>query len=139
MKRKKFTDQEKQKLLKSKAILKVDASNLTYCSRFKIKAVKEYQNGKSPFQIFLEAEINLDILGRKNAKRSLYRWRKLFEEKGEKALLDETRGKGINGGRPRIKSLSLEEENRRLKAKNALLEAENEFLKKLDLIERGLM
>jgi transposase len=43
-----------------------------------------------------------------------------------------------NSGRPTKKELSLEEKNARLEAQIQLLRAENELLKKLDMMERGL-
>jgi hypothetical protein len=43
-----------------------------------------------------------------------------------------------NSGRPTQKELSLEEKNARLEAQIQLLRAENELLKKLDMMERGL-
>lgn len=131
MKRKKYTDQEKQELLKSYAILKVENSNVTYSSEFKVKALKEYKKGKFPSQIFLEAGINLNILGIKNAKRNLYRWRKIELEEGE--LQEKCRGRALK------RVLSPEDEIKQLKARNAYLEAENEFLKKLKALRGGLI
>ena len=131
MKRKRFTDQEKIELLKSTAIIKIENSNVTYCPQFKLKALKEYEKGKYPSQIFIEAGINLNILGQKNAKRSLQRWRVIASQEGEKGILCKSKG--------RPKSLSPEEEIKQLKAQNALLKAENEFLKKLKSLERGLI
>jgi hydrogenase maturation factor len=92
MKRKEFTDQEVEILLKNENILKVGSSNVTYKPDFKIKAVKEYNNGKTPIQIFVEAGIAIDILGRENAKRSLTRWRNAYKKLGDKGLLEEQRG-----------------------------------------------
>lgn len=134
MKRKRFTDQEKQELLMNDNILKVGKSNATYCPKFKIHAVKEYKQGKTPTMIFVESEINLAILGKTQPEKCLNRWRKLSMQKGKESLLKETRGSS-KVGRPRTRPLTLKE----AEAKIALLEAENEFLKKLDLIERGLM
>lgn len=135
MKRKRYTDQEKQELLKNPNILKVGNSNATYCPRFKVRAVKAYYEGKSPLQIFIDEKINVNILGRDNPLSCLKKWRKILKEKGEKGLLCETRGTGKSAGRPRTKPITLKEAEARI----AYLEAENEFLKKLDLIERGLM
>jgi transposase len=43
-----------------------------------------------------------------------------------------------NSGRPIGRELTLEEKNARLEAQIKLLKAENELLKKLDIMERGL-
>lgn len=65
MKRKPYSVQEKEELLKSQAIDKVKNSNVTYNPKFKVFAIKEYQEGKTPMKIFFEAGINIDILGKK--------------------------------------------------------------------------
>ncbi len=131
MERKKFTEEEKSELLKSQYIIKVGNSNATYSNAFKKRAVQENKQGKPPIQIFTESGINLKILGKGQAKRCLERWRKnkTFEDK---------RGKCRGHGRPRTRPLSAEAENKKLKAENALLKAEVDFLKKLDALERGL-
>ena len=64
MKRKPYTVQEKEEFLKSNAIEKIANSSATYKKEFKLYAVGEYMTGKTPLQIFIEAGINVDILGR---------------------------------------------------------------------------
>lgn len=44
-----------------------------------------------------------------------------------------------NSGRPREKELTLEEKYERLMAQNKLLKAENELLKKIDMLERRMV
>ena len=61
------------------------------------------------------------------------RWRKYYKEDGIVGLSDTRK---LNSGRPRTKELSIEEKYDRLEAKLELLKAENELLKKLDMIER---
>lgn len=139
MTRKRFTDQEKQELLKNPNILKIGDCSITYNPDFRIQAVKAYKDGKSPMQVFIEAGFDLKLLGKKQPEYCLKRWRKIFNKSGINGLLSEARGTGKGGGRPKTKPLSLEEEVKQLKAKNALLEAENEFLKKLKALERGLI
>ena len=134
MSHKKFTDQEKKELLKNPNILKVGRCCVTYCSEFKIRAIREYQKGKFPFEIFIDAGINIDILGRNNPQKCLSRWKKTFNQQGEEGLKKESRGKYL----PQ-KKMTIEEENKYLKAKNTLLEAEISFLKKLEQIERGMI
>lgn len=135
MKRKKFTDQQKQELEKNPNVLKVGDGNVTYQPLFKIHAIKEYQKGKSPNMIFNEAGLDLEMVGNDRPESSLRRWRKIFKNQGEQGLLKEVRGTRKGIGRSRVKPLTLKE----AKAQIALLKTENEFLKKLDLIERGLM
>lgn len=65
-------------------------------------------------------------------KSADYRWRKHYKTEGVLALEDSRKE---NSGRPRIRELTLEEKYERLKAKNKLLEAENDLLKKLEMRE----
>jgi transposase len=101
--------------------------------------MKEYNNGKMPIQIFIEAEINIDILGRKNAQRAIKRWKETVKKHGETGLIEDQRGKSPNLGRPKLKELSTEEQLKKAGARIAYLEAENGFLKKLKALERGLI
>lgn len=136
MNRKKYTDQEKEILLKNENIISVSDTNIKYCPKYKLKAIKEYNKGNFPMQIFMQAGINIKIIGSENPGRCIDRWKKTYKNQGAKGILEEQRGKT---GRPRIKPLSTEEELKRIKARNAYLEAENDFLKKLKALEGGLI
>lgn len=133
MKRKKFTDKEKTTLLKNIHILKVGDGSVTYSFEFKLNAVKEYLKGKSPLDIYVEAGIDIDIIGKKVPSKNIFRWKTFYQEKGENSLIKDLRG--VGKGRPRKNPLTIKEAEARI----AYLEAENEFLKKLDLLERGLI
>jgi len=139
MKRKKYTDQEREILLKNKNVLEVGKTNIKYCPKFKLKAVEEYYAGNTPQTIFLNANFDINLIGRENPERCLGRWRSIYKKYGEQGLLEEQRGKGKGGGRPRTRGLSLEEKVKHLESRNAYLEAENDFLKKLKALERGLI
>ena len=121
MKRKPYTVQEKEILLKSGVIEKIAHSSATYSKEFKLFAVGEYMTGKSPMQIFIEAGIDVNILGREQPQKCLWRWRKIHDKYGANGLLQETRGIG-SPSRPSKKVLTTEE-------KLAKLERENEILK----------
>ena len=130
MKRKPYTVQEKEILLQSEAIVKVTNSNATYLKEFKVFAVGEYITGKSPLQIFIEAGINVDILGREQPQKCLTRWRKIHDIYGAEGLLIENRGVG-SSGRPRKNPLTTEEKLAKLEQENEILKQQVEFLKKL--------
>lgn len=130
MKRKPYTVQEKEILLQSEAIVKVTNSNATYLKEFKVFAVGEYMTGKSPLQIFIEAGINIDILGREQPQKCLTRWRKIHDIYGAEGLLIENRGVG-SSGRPRKNPLTTEEKLAKLEQENEILKQQVEFLKKL--------
>jgi hypothetical protein len=69
MKRKPYTVQEKEELLKSEAIEKVNDYQVTYSNKFKVFAVGEYISGKTPMEIFREIGINVNILGRNQPQK----------------------------------------------------------------------
>lgn len=130
MKRKPYTVQEKEELLKSDAIEKIANSSATYSKDFKVFAVGEYMTGKTPLQIFIEAGINVNILGREQPQKCLSRWRKIHDKYGINRLLQETRGVG-SSGRPSNKVLTTEEKLAKLERENEILKEQVHFLKKL--------
>ena len=67
--------------------------------------------------------------------RAASRWRTAYNESGVLGLRDRRKG---HSGRPTTKERTLEEKNARLEAQIQLLRAENELLKKVDMMERGL-
>jgi transposase len=114
--------------------MNVTAKSITYAPEFKIAAVKSYEEGYTPMEIFRKAGFDVDVIGHKKPKHCLKYWRNTFTTHGEEGLLEERRGKGSSGRRP-IGELSSEEKLKRAEARIKLLEAENDFLKKLDALE----
>jgi len=97
----------------------------TYTAEEKFEVVDNYlNNGWTQREIFSHYQISNSML---------QRWLNHYKREGLPGL-EEKRGKsfGIGKGRPRKHPLSLEEENKRLRA-------ENEFLKKLWLLRKGGM
>lgn len=130
MKRKPYTVQEKEELLKSEAIEKVANSSVTYSKEFKVYAVGEYITGKTPLQIFVDAGIDVNILGRERPYKCLNSWRKIHDKYGVNALLQENRGIG-SSGRLSKKNLTTEEKLKKLERENKILKEQVHFLKKL--------
>lgn len=130
-----YTQIQIKELENNPAVVRASERSITYSSEFKLKAVKEYRLGKIPSQIFIEQGFNLDILGKDQPKRCLQRWRKTFDQYGEVGFETERRGKG-SSGRTTSKSLSAEEKLKKAEVRIKYLEAENEFLKKLEQLER---
>ena len=84
---------EHQKLLKMNPhIEKVSEKSITYKDSFKLIAIEEYMKGKTPSEIFRQAGINPEIIGRDNPKRCLRRWRNSYYKHGDIGLLGEKRG-----------------------------------------------
>ncbi|MEB9683001.1 hypothetical protein P4J24_13930 [Bacillus anthracis] len=130
-----FNEIQMKQLEKNKNLVKASERSISYCPDFKIKAVKENQQGKDPSQIFLENGFDLAVIGEKKPKQCLKRWRRTFEQFGEEGFYTERRGKGSTG-RPSEKPLSSNEKLKKVEARIAFLEAELTFLKKLDELER---
>lgn len=130
-----FTEFQIKELEKNPNVLRVSDRSISYQPDFKVKAVNEYHNGKTPSQIFIENGFNIEVLGKDQPKRCLQRWRETFEKFGDLGLQTERRGKA-SSGRPSSKELSVEEKLKKAEARIKFLEAENDFLKKLEEIER---
>ena len=101
-KQKQFTEEQKLQLLKSPYIEKVHSNHLEYTLEFKQSAITQYLQGKTPVEIFVNAHLDLEIIGRKNAFNLIKKWLK------EKNKL------------PKFKTL--EDEVKELRARNKYLE-----------------
>ena len=130
-----FTDAQVKKLNKNKWIKNITSKGITYTDEFKYKLVKECENyEKFPQDVFRECNIDSEIVGESRIHNCAYRWRIQFSKTGE---LKDTRID--NDGRPLERELSDKEKLERAEAKIKLLEAENELLKKNELIEMGIL
>lgn len=130
-----FSDNEVKNLIKNKYVKNVTNKAITYTDEFKEKLVFETENYKKfPRQVFEECGFNIEIIGKARIEKAAYRWRKQFKELGQ--LKDTRKGKS---GRPLERELSDAEKLKRAEAKIHLLEAENELLKKNDMIQRGIL
>lgn len=131
----KFTDAQVKKLRKNKWIKNITNRGITYTDEFKVKVVKEceYYN-KFAREVFEECGIDSDIVGMPRIYSSIKRWRIQYKNTGE--LKDTRQG---NSGRKLERELSESERLKRAEARIKLLEAENELLKKNEMIEMGLL
>lgn len=75
-KQKQFTEEQKLQLLKSPYIENVHSNHLEYTLEFKQLAVTQYLQGKTPVEIFVNAHLDLEIIGRKNAFNLIKKWLK---------------------------------------------------------------
>jgi transposase len=130
-----FTSMQIRLLESNPNVIHISEKAITYKSEFKVQAVKSYKVGFTPMQIFIEAGFDIAIIGAKTPKKGLNRWRKTYDMYGEEGLLMDRRGK-VSTRRPSSKELSTEEKLERAEARIKLLEVENEFLKKLEALER---
>ena len=130
-----FTDIQVKKLSKNKWIKNITNKEITYTDEFKYKLVKECENyNKFPQDIFIECGIDPEIVGKARIRNVAYKWRKKINSTGE---ITDTRK--TNSGNTLKRELSDKEKLERAEAKIKLLEAENELLKKNELIEIGIL
>ena len=135
MKKRLFSKSEMKELEKSPNVLLGTEQAITYHSDLKVKAVLENIKGGSPARIFMDHVFDLDIIGKGLPKKRLYQWRKIYNESGEVGLtLDNRRKTRVE--RSSSKELSLEERLNKAEARIKYLETENDFLKKLEKLER---
>lgn len=135
MSNKVFTQNEIEILSKNQCVKHVSSKGITYTDEFKRIFIAENENGKFPRDIFEEHGFDTNILGMERVQSCGKRWRAAYREDGICGLRDTRKGKS---GRPSEKEFSIEEKYERLKAECNLLKAENELLKKLDFLERGM-
>lgn len=129
-------DQIQQSILsENENVVKVTSKSITYTDAFKLKAINEYVLGKEPAKIFREAGFDLNIIGYYNPKRCIYRWRNLYMLSGESSLIGEKRGRS-NSEKKLVTEMSIDEKLAIAESKIAYLEMENDFLKKLEKLER---
>lgn len=134
MSKKLFSEKEISQLAKNKNIIKVSNKSITYTFEFKIEFIAKHKAGKLPRIIFEEAGFDVEVLGEKRIQTASNRWRKAFKKNGELGLKDSRK---TSSGRPLTRILTDSEKVKRLEAQIEYLKIENEFLKKLDEIERG--
>lgn len=135
MDKKTFTEAEIKKLLDNPYVEAVSSSIITYTDKFKRIFIAQDRDGKLPREIFRDNGFDVDLIGGSRIKKAAYRWRKSYKEQGLDGLSDTRK---FPKEKRNNRELTLEEQNAKLEAQIQLLKAENELLKKLDMLERGL-
>jgi transposase len=133
-----FNEHQRKILKMNPNVASVSDRAIQYSPAFKIQAVKDNRAGKGPTQIFIENGFDVEMIGRERVNSALKGWRKTFQTYGEDGFLEERRGKG-SVGRPSTQHLSAEKKLEKAEARIKYLEAENELLKKLEVLERMAM
>lgn len=75
-KQKNFTEEQKCKLLKSPFVEKVYSNHIVYSIEFKQIAISKYKQGVIPVKIFIDADLDLELIGKKNAFNLIKKWLK---------------------------------------------------------------
>lgn len=111
-----FTSVQIRTLSKNKNVSRCGSTTIRYAREFRQSALKLYnKGGLSAVEIFQNAGINLDIIGKRSPNKLMHQWR---------ATLKGDPGKAKPVKRPN-KDLKM------LRAQVAYLKAENHFLAKL--------
>ena len=117
----KFNQEQIKKLEENPNVLQVLEDKIFYTPAFKLKAIQEYEQGKSARQIFTDAGFNLSEISTISdyASKIISKWRS-------------ARNKNKNNIHyPKKKIKEKQSAYQKLTARLEYLEAENEFLKKL--------
>jgi hypothetical protein len=86
MSKKTFTKEEINSLLANNNVANCTIKSITYSSEFKVNAIKQYEEGWMPREIFINSGFNLLVLGKVHPKDCLKRWRNIVRTKGINSL-----------------------------------------------------
>lgn len=122
-----FTNEEMAILQANKNVLRCSSKRVQYTEEFKRESLKKHEQGTKPMQIFKEAGLDVELIGRKAPKWCIERWRNQLQTYG---YFKDDRGK--REAKPKERALKDERARTKyLEARIAYLEKENAFLAKL--------
>lgn len=127
----KFSEKERKFLESNPYVQKVTSSQVLFTPGFKIKAVELSLEGVSPHDIFNRLGVDSTLFLPDFPKKSVSRWRKIYDSLGAEGLREERRGKSSTGRPKRSFDPS---DPASLLERIAYLEAENYILKKLEAL-----
>lgn len=126
-----FTDEQLKILLKNQYVKNASAKAITYTEEFKVYFVAEYESGKTPSEILRNSGFDVSALGQDRIDNISRRFRKM--SKREEGFNDMRKDAS---GRPLTRTLTSDEEIARLQHQVKYLKQENEFLKKMNFLNR---
>lgn len=126
-----FAQEQRIALLKNPNIEGCSEKSITYSKAFKITALRAWQTGLPPQEIFIQAGFDIGLIGSEKPKNCLRRWRKVFQQKGVTGLQVDGRSQSKSGGRRKVHWENNQDKIKYLEAQVAYLKAENNFLAKL--------
>ena len=106
---------------------------VSFTAEFKQLAYDEYYRGKSMREIFTEAGFDVEKLGNKRLQN--FRCKLVKKASDEAGFADKRKDKSIQS--PPSTEAQMMKRIRELEHRNAYLEQENEFLKKIQELEKG--
>lgn len=120
------------RLQKNPYVLKATEWTISFTPEFKQTAYREYYNGKSMRQIFTENGFDVEIIGDKR----LQNFRNKLIEKAERDENFEDCRKTNTRKEPKNTEAKMAKRIRELEHRNAYLQQENDFLKKIQALEK---
>lgn len=126
-----FTDEQLEALLKNPYVKTASAKAITYTEEFKEHFVAEYESGRTPSEILRNSGFDVNALGRDRIDNISRRFRNM--SKREDGFIDKRKD---SAGRSSTKSLTSDEQIARLHHQIKYLKQENEFLKKINFLNR---
>lgn len=127
-----FTIQEQKILKNNKWVKSVTEKSISFTEAFKLEFLNQYNLGKLPRNIFEEYGFNVSILGIKRIEQCTARFKK--QNKRIEGFTDQRPLK--SGQFKESKPIDKDDEIELLKKKNAELQQELEFLKKMEFLAR---
>lgn len=126
-----FTDEQLESLLKNPYVKAASAKAITYTEEFKEHFVAEYEAGKTPSEILRNSGFDVNTLGQDRIDNISRRFRNM--SKREEGFSDMRKDAS---GRPLTRTLTSDEQIVRLQHQVKYLKQENEFLKKINFLNR---
>jgi len=126
-----FTEEEIILLKQNPYVKQVSRTTITYTQEFREYFVSEYEKGTPPSVILRQSGFDRSILGKERCESMGKNFRRIAPR--AEGLQDLRKG---NSGRQSTKEITSEEEIQRLKHKSKYLEQENEYLKKIEDIDK---
>lgn len=117
-----FSSEEQELLRNNQNVKSCSEKSITYTTAFKGLAVRQYEAGLTSSEIFREAGFDLNLIGKKQPKFCLRRWRKYG--------CDDKRGRPC-GTRKKDERNTETDRLKWLEAEVKYLKAENAFLARL--------
>lgn len=117
--------------MKNPYVKSASSKAVTYTEEFRAYFVAEYEAGKTPSEILRNSGFDVNALGQKRIDNISLRFRKMSRR--EEGFSDTRKG---TSGRPSSKELTTDEQIARLQHQVKYLKQENEFLKKINFLDR---
>lgn len=121
-----------RKLQEHPYVAKATEWSVCFTPEFKRMAYEAYCSGKSMREIFIEAGIDVEILG----KKRLQNFSNKLMEKSEENPSFEDRRRSNSSKKEQSTESQMAKRIKELEHRNAYLEQENEFLKKIRSVEK---